>query len=103
VVAWEGETAHRHAAENRALDAEIADQRIERKLETRGQWFAFLLATIFFGGSMFLIERGYGEVGIATIVAEIAGLAAVFIFGRKAGPDKPPSATDKEQDKEIDS
>ncbi len=62
------------------------------RLAERGQWFAAVLATLFFGGSVYLVASGHGLAGMAVVIAEIAALAGVFYLGRKGqGQEESPS------------
>jgi uncharacterized membrane protein len=78
VGAWESETVHRRALENRG-----------GKIEGRGQIMAFVLAVLFLAGSMFLAYWGHAIEGISVLIAEIAALAFAFMYDRRGGK-KPP-------------
>ncbi len=88
---FERETQHRHAIEQKIVDAELASQVAEIPALRLGQIFAFCIAI--FG----LVCSTYGVVhaqtaGQAWAAASIAGLslgtlAGVFIYGRKSKPE----------------
>jgi uncharacterized membrane protein len=83
IRSWESETQHRRSLEQQ--DASLAS-----KLLLRGQMLAASLATLFFGGSVYLMATGRGLEGMSVVVAEIVALAAVFFVGR--GRDRPQQA-----------
>jgi len=83
IGSWESETLHRRSLEQQ--DASVA-----AKLLLRGQLLAASLATLFFGGSVYLMSTGSGVAGMAVVVAEIVALVAVFVIGR--GRDAPRQA-----------
>jgi uncharacterized membrane protein len=69
-----------------------------RKLESRGQLFAFALALVAIVGGIYLIAEGRSVEGLVPLVAAIGGLLGFFIYGevRARGarqiepPDEPP-------------
>ena len=83
ISSWESETLHRRSLEQQ--DASVAT-----KLLLRGQLLAASLATLFFGGSVYLMSTGRGVAGMAVVIAEIVALVAVFVIGR--GRDAPQQA-----------
>lgn len=50
--------------------------------ETLGQVFAFILTLVVLVGSIWLISIGKSIEGVAAIVASLATLAGVFVYGR---------------------
>lgn len=72
---WEAETRHRHETERKILQADV-------RAEARGQWLGFVLALIFLGAAVYLIEAGHGATGVAVVVGELVALVTVFILGR---------------------
>ncbi|MCP4661845.1 MAG: DUF2335 domain-containing protein [bacterium] len=87
---WLDESHHRRSEQS---SARMQNYRIQ----SRGQIFAFILTLLFFGGSMTLIYQGHGASGISLIIAQIAALAGVFIFGKMKSP-KTDTARDRAKD-----
>lgn len=52
-----------------------------RKMESRGQIFAFVLAMVAILGGIFLIAEGRSIEGLVPLLAAIGGLIAVFVYG----------------------
>jgi uncharacterized membrane protein len=72
----ERQSAHREALEAQMIAANLASQ-------TRGSIFAFLLCLVTILGGMFLIYSGKSGVGLASVIASLAGLASVFFVARR--------------------
>ena len=76
---WTDESEHRRQLEKN-------EQRWFYGSERRGQILAAVVALAVFGGSSFLILKGHGAAGLATIIAEITALATVFVVGKFVRP-----------------
>ncbi|MDQ7014115.1 MAG: DUF2335 domain-containing protein [Planctomycetota bacterium] len=82
VAMAEAQAAHRRAVENRAVDAEIEDNRDMRKWMRRGQRMAFCLAVLFLVAGVWLTLEGHPAVGGIALGTTVVSLAAVFVAGR---------------------
>ena len=72
----EQQLTHRHALEARAIDGKLAAER-------RGQTLGFILALTAIVGGCALIAFGKDASGLTAIVSALAGLVAVFVYGRR--------------------
>jgi uncharacterized membrane protein len=82
----EKQTTHRIAMEVKLVAAEVS-------LPRTGQWMAFVLALFFGGIAAALGFTGHDVLGGTIAVSDIAGLAAIFIYGRQR--DQSPSAEEE--------
>ena len=73
----EAQSSHRRELENRKLNSDIHNERL-------GQILAFVLALVGLVGGIWLTAIGKGLEGLTTFLATLAGLAAVFIYGRQS-------------------
>ncbi len=87
VRSWEKETEHRRSLERSWHEAEY-------RLASRGQSLAAGLSVLILGGSMFLVAQGHGVAGMAVVIAEIAALCGVFIYGRRSQTTGEDAATE---------
>lgn len=71
----ERQSAHRESLEALALRANIAR-------ETRGAYFAFVLAVITISGGIFLIHEGKSTSGLVAVIASLGTLLGVFIYSK---------------------
>jgi uncharacterized membrane protein len=71
----ERQSAHRERLEARVVDGNVANQ-------TRGSYFAFILALTAILGGFWLIHEGKSPEGLAAIITSIAGLAGVFFYSK---------------------
>jgi uncharacterized membrane protein len=72
-----------------------------RKMESRGQIFAFLLALVAIVGGIVLIALGRSAEGLVPLLSAIAGLIGLFIYGevrahstRRIEPPEEPASGD---------
>ncbi|MCY4638570.1 MAG: DUF2335 domain-containing protein [Acidobacteria bacterium] len=76
VAMTEQQLTHRHALESRAIDGKLSAER-------RGQTLGFILALTAVIGGCVLIALGKDASGLTAIVTALAGLVAVFVYGRR--------------------
>lgn len=76
VAMAERQSAHREEMETVVVNAAARSQ-------TRGSWFAFIISMTAILGGVYLIKLGKSGEGVAAIIASLAGLAAVFVYGKK--------------------
>ena len=72
----EQQLTHRHSLESRAIDGKLSAER-------RGQTLGFILALTAIIGGCVLIALGKDASGLTAIVGALAGLVAVFVYGRR--------------------
>jgi uncharacterized membrane protein len=72
----ERQSAHREKLEAEVVLANPANQ-------ARGSVFAFIICLVTILGGMFLIYGGRDAVGLAAVIASLAGLASVFFVSRR--------------------
>jgi uncharacterized membrane protein len=73
----EGQSKHRQDLEKSRVLADIDNER-------RGQWLAFALALFMFVGGFLLVWQGTSVVGLTLLIAEIAALVGLFIYGKES-------------------
>lgn len=73
--------AEQQAAHRQAIERVVITTRAKR--EGRGQWIAAGLALVVLLGAMGLIAIGKNLEGLVAVLAEIAALAGVFVYGRR--------------------
>jgi len=71
----ERQSAHRQQLERIVVEGNCNAQ-------TRGQWFAFILAFVIICGGVYLLAKGKSVEGFAAIIFAVGSLIAVFIYGR---------------------
>lgn len=71
----EKQSAHREALESRVVNGNVANQ-------TRGSYFAFVIALVTIVCGFFLIYEGKSGVGLAAIVTSVGGLVSVFFYSK---------------------
>jgi len=71
----ERQSAHREQMEARVVNGNVASQ-------TRGSYFAFILALISIMGGFFLIYAGKNAQGLVAIIVSVGSLAGVFIYSK---------------------
>jgi uncharacterized membrane protein len=71
----ESQLRHRHAIEKQIIDSACTAQ-------LRGPIFGFIVCMSAIVGGVGLIHTGKDAYGLAAIVAALAGLAVVFIYGK---------------------
>lgn len=71
----EHQAEHRQRMESAVITGNI-------RAEARGQHYGLAISLIVVLGSLWLISTGHGVLGLAGIVATLASLAAVFVWGR---------------------
>lgn len=76
VAMTEQQLTHRHALESRAIDGKL-------NAERRGQTLGFILALTAIVGGGGLIALGKDASGLTAILGALAGLVAVFVYGRR--------------------
>jgi uncharacterized membrane protein len=90
------EIDHRRQLEQKAIDAEIADNAAERKEAFRGQVFGFIIALLGLGLAAALgLLTGEPWVGGAIGGTTIVSLVTVFIVGRRTSEPKGEEAARK--------
>ena len=72
----EAQAAHRRELESLVVAGNVAAER-------RGQVSAFLLALAAIIGGFWLIYHGRDVGGLTAIIGALAGLVAVFVYGRR--------------------
>ena len=71
----EKQSAHREWLEKRVVDGGVRSQ-------TRGAWFAFIIAILATSGGICLIYQGKSVAGLTTILGSVAGLVGVFVYSK---------------------
>lgn len=71
----EKQSAHRESIESRVVNGNVANQ-------TRGSYFAFILALVAILCGFFLIHEGRSGAGLASIITSVAGLVSVFFYSK---------------------
>ena len=69
----EQQSAHRELMESRVISGNIASQ-------TRGSYFAFILALVSILGGFLLIYTRKNAEGLAAMIASVGALAGVFVY-----------------------
>jgi uncharacterized membrane protein len=72
----ERQSAHREQLEKRVVDGNVANQ-------TRGSYFAFILALVAIIGGFFLIFEGKSSEGLVSIITSVSGLVGVFFYSKR--------------------
>jgi uncharacterized membrane protein len=72
----EKQAEHRQKLESTVVKGNTSSQ-------TRGTWFAFIISMTAICGGIWLIHGGKSATGLATIITDLAALAAVFVYTRK--------------------
>lgn len=72
----ERQSAHREKIETIVVTAAA-------RSSIRGSWFAFIISMTAIVGGVYLIKLGKSGEGVAAIIASLAGLTAVFIYGKR--------------------
>jgi uncharacterized membrane protein len=75
VAMAERQSAHRENMETTVVTAGARSQ-------TRGSWFAFIIAMTAILGGVYLIKLGKSAEGLSAIVGSLAALTAVFVYGK---------------------
>ena len=71
----ERQSAHRQQIEKTVIDANCQAQ-------SRGQWFAFILAAMVIGGGVYLLAQGKSLEGFSAIILAVASLIGALVFSR---------------------
>lgn len=71
----ESQQKHRQSLESVVVLANVAAQ-------SRGQVFAFLLAAVAISGGIWLIANDKNAAGLTSMISAVAGLLAVYVWGR---------------------
>jgi uncharacterized membrane protein len=71
----ERQSAHREALESKVVNANVSSQKM-------GSTYAFILSLVAIVGGVWLIHDGKSVTGLATILADLAALAGVFVVSR---------------------
>ncbi|MGD0369560.1 MAG: DUF2335 domain-containing protein [Acidobacteriaceae bacterium] len=71
----ERQSAHREALESKVVNANASSQKM-------GSTYAFILSLVAIVGGVWLIHDGKSVTGLATILADLAALAGVFVVSR---------------------
>jgi uncharacterized membrane protein len=71
----ERQSAHREALESKVVNANASSQKM-------GSTYAFILSLVAVVGGVWLIHDGKSVTGLATILADLAALAGVFVVSR---------------------
>lgn len=75
MVMAERQSTHREDLEASVVKGNISSQ-------TRGSYFAFVLALVSILGGFFLIYTGKNTAGLAAIIASVGSLAGVFVYSK---------------------
>lgn len=75
-VQFEEQGRHRRALELESLRAEIKNQ-------ARGQWLGFLISLVALVLAFELIRRGHEVWGFALVIADLATLVGVYVWGKR--------------------
>lgn len=98
----EGQIAHRHKLEEKAIDAQIRFADSETEGRKRGQWLAFgvCLAAIV-GGS---IVGGLGHEWAGSIIGGggLAGIVTAFVWGRREAREAERKGTEPDDARPVD-
>jgi len=70
------------AQQRHRFDLEATVVKGNTAAQSRGQWFAFILALVAIVGGIVLIAFDKGIAGLVSIVAALATLCTVFIYGK---------------------
>ena len=73
----EEQSAHRQSLEKARVHADIGN-------EKRGQLFAFIIALVLFVGGLAIVWQGRSVAGLTLLIAEIATLAGLFVYGKES-------------------
>lgn len=77
IFAWaEQQSAHRQSLEKARLES-------DSKNEARGQWFAFVITMAVVAAGTFLSYAGQSTAGLSLMLADLALLAGVFVYGKR--------------------
>jgi uncharacterized membrane protein len=80
----EHEAEHRHAMEQKELEADIANFRARNRETHIGQFLGFVIAVITIGCGTYAATHGAEIAGGLIGTGGVASLVTVFIYGRKA-------------------
>ncbi len=72
----ERQSEHREKLEARVVNGNVASQ-------TRGSYFAFILALVAIVGGFYLILKGKDTSGLVAIIGSLASLLGVFILSKR--------------------
>jgi uncharacterized membrane protein len=72
----EKQSSHRERLEARVIDGGVANQ-------TRGSYFAFIIALVAIVGGFVLIEQGKSALGLSAIITSVGGLVGVFVYSKR--------------------
>jgi uncharacterized membrane protein len=75
MVMAEKQSQHREQLEARVVNGNVANQ-------TRGSYFAFIIALVSIVGGFFLILKGKDASGLAAIITSLVALASVFFYAK---------------------
>lgn len=78
------EQAHRHAQENKLVDAQIADSRGVRAERARGQWLGAFVSLAFLGGAVYLGVNDQATLGGILGGATLLGIVTVIVTASRA-------------------
>jgi len=84
------EQEHRHRMNEGSLDLKKYQTRTERIEIILGQVFAFLICSFIIGAGTYIVGKGQPIMGGLLTLGGLAGLASVFILGRKPIEKKSP-------------
>jgi uncharacterized membrane protein len=76
MVMAERQSEHREKLEARVVNGNVASQ-------TRGSYFAFILALVAIVGGFYLILKGKDASGLVAIIGSLASLLGVFILSKR--------------------
>lgn len=74
--------AERQSAHRQELEKKIIESNCEA--QTRGQWFAFILALVVIGGGVYLLAQGKSLEGFSAIIIALGSLIGTLVYGRSA-------------------
>ncbi|MGA8151018.1 MAG: DUF2335 domain-containing protein [Terriglobales bacterium] len=76
VAMAEKQSTHRESIETTVVTAGVESQ-------TRGSWFAFIIAMTAILSGVYLIKLGKDTEGLSAIIGSLVALAGVFVYGKK--------------------
>jgi uncharacterized membrane protein len=75
VAMAEKQSAHRQALEKAVVESNC-------KAQSRGQWFAFILALVVICGGVYLLAEGRSLEGFSAIILAVGSIIGALIYGR---------------------
>lgn len=86
----EKEQSHRHAMQDKALSAEIADTRRDQGIQFFGQICGLAIGVVSVGAGVYTVLAGNAISGAFIGVGGVASLVTVFVYGSRRDAQNPP-------------